>query len=103
MMPETCNNNDCHPERVDLRSRLDAAETEIKQLREVINEGAGCCLCELDRWGIEVSRCQVHTELEALREALAALLKFNKELCEDVGVSTHYPSADKAHKLLARQ
>ena len=33
-------------------------------------------------------------------EALDALAKFNAELCQDVGVSTHYPSADKANALL---
>ncbi len=48
----------------------DKLKDENKKLRAVIDEGGGCCLCELDRWGIEVSRCQLHTELEALREAL---------------------------------
>ena len=40
---------------------------------------------------------------QALRKALAALLKFNEELCEDVGVSKYYPSADRARKLLAEE
>lgn len=36
-----------------------------------------------------------------LVEALERLLKFNRELCEDIGVSTHYPSAENAEKLIA--
>lgn len=46
-------------------------------------------------------RDELKDENQRLRESLAALLKFNKELCEDVGVSAHYPSADKARRLLA--
>ena len=36
------------------------------------------------------------------REAVERLLKFNEELCDDVGVSKHYPSADFARKVLAK-
>ena len=36
-----------------------------------------------------------------LIEACQRLLKFNEELCIDVGVSTHYPSADFARKLIS--
>ena len=34
--------------------------------------------------------------------ALKALLQFNEELCEDVGVSKHYPSAEKARAAIAK-
>lgn len=37
-----------------------------------------------------------------LYEACAALLKFNEDLCADVGVSKHYPSAEKARVALAK-
>ena len=37
---------------------------------------------------------------EKMAEALEKLVKFNEELCEDVGISTHYPSADNARKLI---
>ena len=37
---------------------------------------------------------------DGLCESLKALLIFNKELCEDIGVSTHYPSAEKARRAL---
>lgn len=35
-----------------------------------------------------------------LRSALAALLRFCDELCVEIGVSKHYPSAERARKLL---
>lgn len=35
-----------------------------------------------------------------LTDALKRLLRFNDELCVDVTVSTNYPSADNARKLL---
>lgn len=41
---------------------------------------------------------RVHELLEACRR----LLKFNEELAMDVGVSTHYPSADFARAVIAR-
>lgn len=37
-----------------------------------------------------------------LLEACRRLLKFNEELATDVGVSTHYPSADFARKAIAK-
>jgi hypothetical protein len=37
-----------------------------------------------------------------LLDACERLLKFNENLCEDVGVSKHYPSADNARRLIAR-
>lgn len=37
-----------------------------------------------------------------LLAACEALLKFNEELCQDVNVSTHYPSAEKARNALAK-
>lgn len=38
----------------------------------------------------------------ALVEACKRLLVFNQELCEDIGVSTNYPSALKARAALAK-
>jgi len=35
-------------------------------------------------------------------EALKALLQFNEDLCADIGVSKHYPSAEKARAVLLR-
>jgi hypothetical protein len=37
-----------------------------------------------------------------LLEACKRLLKFNEELCQDTGVSTSYPSADSARKVIAK-
>jgi len=37
-----------------------------------------------------------------LLEACRRLLKFNEELCVDVNVSTHYPSADFARAAIAK-
>lgn len=37
-----------------------------------------------------------------LVEACTRLLQFNTELCRDVNVSTHYPSADFARQVIAR-
>lgn len=37
-----------------------------------------------------------------LLEACRALLAFNEELCADVGVSKHYPSAERARKAIAK-
>ncbi len=39
-------------------------------------------------------------EIERLRSALEGLLQFNEELCADIGVSKHYPSAEKARAAL---
>lgn len=36
-----------------------------------------------------------------LLEACKRLLKFNEELCEDMKVSKHYPSADFARRVIA--
>ncbi len=44
-----------------------------------------------------VRACNSHA---ALVEALKGLLKFTDELCEDVHVSLHYPSAEKARAAL---
>jgi hypothetical protein len=38
---------------------------------------------------------------DALAEALTKLIRFTEELCEDVGVSKHYPSLDAARSALA--
>jgi hypothetical protein len=57
--------------------------------------------------------CPVHgSEVQVpLRMALAApelleackrLLVFNEQLCQDTGVSTHYPSADFARAIIAK-
>ena len=46
-----------------------------------------------------VRACNAH---EDLVEACKRLLKFNEDLCEDVGVSKNYPSADFARKTLAK-
>lgn len=40
-----------------------------------------------------------HAELLA---ALKGLLRFNEELCADINVSKHYPSAEKARAAIAR-
>lgn len=37
-----------------------------------------------------------------LLDACKRLLKFNEELCADVNVSTHYPSADFARAVIAK-
>lgn len=37
-----------------------------------------------------------------LLEACERLLTFNEELCADVGVSKHYPSADNARRVIAK-
>ena len=37
-----------------------------------------------------------------LLDACKALLKFNEELCQDVNVSIHYPSAEKARQAIAK-
>lgn len=39
---------------------------------------------------------------DELLDACRRLLKFNEELCTDLGVSTHYPSADVARKVIAQ-
>jgi hypothetical protein len=36
-----------------------------------------------------------------LLDALKALLRFNEELCADINVSKHYPSAEKARAAIA--
>lgn len=41
-------------------------------------------------------------DITLLVDACERLLKFNEEMCKDVGVSTHYPSADNARSVLAR-
>lgn len=40
-------------------------------------------------------------DIGSLIHACERLLKFNEELCQDVGVSTHYPSADEARRTIA--
>ena len=40
------------------------------------------------------------TDNQRLRHSLKNLLNFCDELCEDIKVSKHYPSADAARKLL---
>lgn len=39
--------------------------------------------------------------IKGLIDATESLLKFNEELCSDVGVSIHYPSAERARRALA--
>ena len=56
--------------------------------------GCWCVECEPRRRAENVA-------LELL-EACKRLLKFNEELCADVGVSTHYPSADFARAVIAK-
>lgn len=46
--------------------------------------------------------CLAVNNHDALVEALERLLRFNEELCADVGVSKHYPSAEMARAVLAR-
>jgi hypothetical protein len=43
---------------------------------------------------------QLERENRELRNALEKLLKFTTELCEDVGISAHYPSIEKAREVL---
>lgn len=55
-----------------------------------------------------VSRVHLNSYLQEkaktakLIEALRRLLTFNEELCQDVGVSHHYPSAVVARALIAQ-
>lgn len=46
--------------------------------------------------------CRLMAAAPDLLEALARLLRFTDELCRDVGVSTHYPSAENARRAIAR-
>lgn len=48
---------------------------------------------------LAVRACNSH---DGLVVALQALLHFNEELCTDVGVSKHYPSAEQARAALAK-
>lgn len=42
----------------------------------------------------------LQTEYAELCDALARLVNFSKQLCEDVGVSTHQHSIENAERLL---
>ncbi len=44
----------------------------------------------------------LRTSNTELLDACRRLLKFNEELCADVNVSTHYPSADFARAAIAK-
>lgn len=76
------------------RELIDAARVKRTQSKtiDILNR---------ERSQYAAERDKLKDENQRLCKSLAALLKFNKELCEDVGVSTHYPSADKARRLLA--
>ena len=54
------------------------------------------------RRGVVTILGQMETSRDELLEACRRLLKFNEELCQDVGVSTHYPSADFARAAIAK-
>jgi hypothetical protein len=48
------------------------------------------------------SLAQLFAAAPDLHEALKSLLRFNEELCADIGVSKHYPSAERARRALAK-
>lgn len=57
-----------------------------------------------ERVNTEEHKANVHLIAAApeLLEACEALLRFNTELCEDINVSTNYPSAQKARVAIAK-
>ena len=65
-------------------------------------DGSLFCVTEVNPW----QDCQANARLIAaapdLYEACVALLRFNEELCADIGVSKHYPSAEKARRAIAK-
>ena len=67
--------------------RVRACVADVRHLREALND----IVLEDD------------TEVEQLKKALAALLKFSEELCEDINVSKHYPSMDRARAILKEE
>ena len=47
-----------------LTKTLYRVEEQNKNLRQLINEGGGCCKCEVDKYGMVIDTCEVHLELE---------------------------------------
>jgi hypothetical protein len=47
-----------------LQQALNKVEEQNKNLRQLINEGGGCCKCEVDKYGCTIDICEVHLELE---------------------------------------
>ncbi len=68
------------------------------------------CGCSITHWDkgsfrkedATLDPCPLHGAAPELLEACKRLLKFNEELCRDVKVSTHYPSADFARQAIAK-
>mgnify|MGYP001595888177 CR=1 FL=1 len=56
-----------------------------------------CVSCEIEKGKLMAF---LKKQSEALAGVLEDLLKFNEELCEEIHISKHYPSADKARKVL---
>lgn len=81
------------------RQRAETAEKRVVELERWLDDAATACGgCDLDSVGNAVR--DLRSMLDKMGEALERLLKFNEELCEDVGVSTHYPSADFGREAL---
>jgi len=60
----------------------------------------GCCLFDClpeGRANARLIACAPE-----LLEACKALLKFNEELCQDINVSIHYPSAEEARQVIRK-
>jgi len=64
-------------------------------------------ICRLAKWtattrSVDAADARLIAAAPELLDACRRLLKFNEELCADVNVSTHYPSAEFARKVIAK-
>lgn len=74
---------------------------ELNTARTII-EGAKAALGIATDANLCTSAMKIKRERDELLSALQALLHFNEELCADVGVSKHYPSAEQARAAIAK-
>lgn len=86
--------------------RLERGEIEDEQAHPA--HDTTICECDMDTHpGIDPEAnaafiVRAVNSFDDLLAACEALLKFNEELCQDINVSIHYPSAEKARKALAK-
>lgn len=55
-------------ERDSIRAALDL----IDDLHKLINDGGACCQCAVDKYGVEIETCELHKDLDELRNKMPA-------------------------------